>query len=194
VKTPCFCLIELCLWSQHQDAVFNSSQCGSCPYLFMERAKKQMSWWLMPIQAYTTSRAPGWGFLPLRPMGPAGYGLFLFTKAILEGRPINVFNYGDMKRDFTYIDDIIEGVVRVVDRIPEPTPGWGGEIADPGTSYAPYKVYNIGNNNPVELTRFIEILENCLGKKAEKNLLPMQAGGCCCHVCGCRRFDKGDRL
>jgi UDP-glucuronate 4-epimerase len=110
------------------------------------------------------------------PWGRPDMVLFLFTKAILEGKPINVFNYGNMKRDFTYIDDIIEGVVRVVDRIPEPTPGWGEKNGDPGTSYAPYKLYNIGNNNPVELTRFIEVLENCLGKKAEKNLLPMQPG------------------
>jgi UDP-glucuronate 4-epimerase len=101
---------------------------------------------------------------------------FLFTKAILEGRPIDVFNFGRMKRDFTYIDDIVEGVVRVIDRIPEPDPEWSGDKPDPATSYAPYKLFNIGNNNPVELMRFIEVLEDCLGKKAEKNLLPIQAG------------------
>lgn len=110
------------------------------------------------------------------PWGRPDMVLFLFTRAILDGKPIDVFNYGNMKRDFTYVDDIIEGVVRVVDRIPEPSPGWKGENPDPGTSYAPYKLYNIGNNNPVELATFIGVLENCLGKKAEKNLLPMQPG------------------
>jgi UDP-glucuronate 4-epimerase len=102
--------------------------------------------------------------------------LFLFTKAIIEGRPIDVFNYGKMQRDFTYIDDIVEGVMRVIDRIPGPNPEWSGDRPDPSTSYAPYKLYNIGNNNPVELMHFIEVLEDCLGKKAEKNLLPIQAG------------------
>jgi len=110
------------------------------------------------------------------PWGRPDMVLFLFTKAILEGKPIDVFNYGNMKRDFTYIDDIIECVVRVMGKNPEPDPRWGSDDASPGTSYAPYKLYNIGNNNPVELMRFIEILENCLGKKAEKNLLPLQAG------------------
>jgi UDP-glucuronate 4-epimerase len=100
----------------------------------------------------------------------------LFTKAIIEGRPIDVFNFGKMKRDFTYIDDIVEGVVRVIDRVPVPDPSWTGDAPDSATSYAPYRIYNIGNNNTVELMRFIEVLEECLGKKAEKNFLPMQAG------------------
>lgn len=102
--------------------------------------------------------------------------LFLFTKAIIEGRPIDVFNYGKMQRDFTYIDDIIEGVIRVMKNIPQPNPDWSGNAPDAATSYAPYKLYNIGNNKPVELMRFIEILENCLGKKANKNLLSIQPG------------------
>jgi len=102
--------------------------------------------------------------------------LFLFTKAILDGKPIDVFNYGKMQRDFTYIDDIIEGAIRVIDRIPEPNPQWSGDTPDPSSSYAPYQLYNIGNNNPVELMRFIETLEDCLGKKAKKNFLPMQSG------------------
>jgi len=110
------------------------------------------------------------------PWGRPDMALFLFTRAILEGRPIDVFNYGKMQRDFTYVDDIVEGVVRVMDRIPEGNPAWSGDHPDPGTSYAPYKIYNIGNNNPVELLSFIEVLEDCLGKKAEKNLLPLQAG------------------
>ncbi|MFH1449304.1 MAG: NAD-dependent epimerase [bacterium] len=110
------------------------------------------------------------------PWGRPDMALFLFTKAVLEGKPIDVFNYGKMQRDFTYIDDIIEGVVRVLDKIPQPNPVWSSDVPDPSSSYAPYKIYNIGNNNPVELRCFIETLEDCLGKKAEKNLLPIQAG------------------
>ncbi len=101
---------------------------------------------------------------------------FLFTRAILAGETIDVYNYGDMKRDFTYIDDIIEGVVRVMAAIPVGDSGWSGNAPDPDRSYAPYRLYNIGNNKPVGLLRFIEILEHCLGKKAKKNLLPIQAG------------------
>jgi UDP-glucuronate 4-epimerase len=110
------------------------------------------------------------------PWGRPDMALFLFTKAILEGRPIDVFNHGRMQRDFTYVDDIVEGVMRVADNVPVPNSGWSGDTPDPGTSYAPYRIYNIGNNSPVELMRFIEVLEECLGKKAEKNLLPIQAG------------------
>lgn len=110
------------------------------------------------------------------PWGRPDMAYFSFTKAILEGRPIDVFNHGRMRRDFTYIDDIIEGVVRVMDHIPYPDPSWSAEMPDPATSSAPYRVYNIGNNRPVELGRFIEVLEECLGKKAEINLLPMQPG------------------
>lgn len=110
------------------------------------------------------------------PWGRPDMALFLFTKAILEERPIDVFNFGKMQRDFTYIDDIVEGVVRVTDRIAAPNPAWVGNEPDPGTSAAPYKIYNIGNNNPVELMKFIEVLEEALGKKAKKNLLPLQPG------------------
>jgi len=110
------------------------------------------------------------------PWGRPDMALFLFTKAILEDKPIDVFNYGKMQRDFTYIDDIVEGVVRIIDRIPLPDPNWSGDKPDSATSYAPYKLYNIGNNNPVELMKFIEVLEDCLGQKAKKNLLPMQDG------------------
>lgn len=110
------------------------------------------------------------------PWGRPDMALFLFTKAILEGRPIEVFNHGRMRRDFTYIDDIVEGVVRVIDRVPAPDPAWSGMRPDSGTSYAPWRVYNIGNNEPVELLRYIEVLERCLGKTAEKLLLPLQAG------------------
>lgn len=110
------------------------------------------------------------------PWGRPDMAYFAFTKAILEGRSIDVFNHGRMQRDFTYIDDIIEGVVRVMDHVPRPDPSWNAERPDPATSSAPYRVYNIGNHQPVELGRFIEVLEECLGKKAEKNLLPMQPG------------------
>jgi len=110
------------------------------------------------------------------PWGRPDMALFLFTDAILRGRPIDVYNRGRMKRDFTYIDDIIEGVVRVMDLIPGPDAKWNGDRPDPGTSFAPYKIYNIGNNSPVELMRFIETLEDALGMKAEKNLLPIQPG------------------
>jgi UDP-glucuronate 4-epimerase len=110
------------------------------------------------------------------PWGRPDMAMFLFTKAILADRPIDVFNHGRMRRDFTYIDDIVEGVVRVGDRIPQPDPTWSGDTLDPGTSKAPFKVYNIGNNSPVELMHVIETLEKCLGKKAEKNLLPLQPG------------------
>ena len=110
------------------------------------------------------------------PLGRPDMALFLFTRAILENKPIDVYNHGKMKRDFTYIDDIVEGVVRLTDKVPEPNPAWSGEDPDSATSYAPYRLYNIGNNNPVELTKFISVLENCLGKKAKKNLLPIQPG------------------
>lgn len=110
------------------------------------------------------------------PWGRPDMALFLFTKAILADRPIDVFNHGKMRRDFTFIDDIVEGVFRVISRIPEPNPDWSGDHPDAATSYCPYKLYNIGNNNPVELMRYIEVLEECLGKKAQKNFLPLQMG------------------
>lgn len=110
------------------------------------------------------------------PWGRPDMALFLFTRAILEGRPIDVFNHGHMRRDFTFIDDIVEGVVRTLDHTAAPNPQWNGNHPDPGTSAAPYRLYNIGNNNPVELLHLIEVLENALGRKADKNYLPMQPG------------------
>jgi UDP-glucuronate 4-epimerase len=110
------------------------------------------------------------------PWGRPDMALFLFTRAILAGEPIQVFNKGRMKRDFTYIDDIVEGVVRVADRVAWPNPAWNGNEPDPGTSKAPYRLYNIGNHNPVDLLYLIEVIEDCLGKKAEKQFLPMQPG------------------
>jgi len=110
------------------------------------------------------------------PWGRPDMALFLFTDAILNKKPIDVYNHGRMKRDFTYIDDIIEGIVRVMNRIPVPDVDWSGDRPDPGTSFAPYRIYNIGNNNPVELMKFIETIENAIGMKAEKNMLPLQPG------------------
>ncbi len=110
------------------------------------------------------------------PWGRPDMALFKFTKGILEGVPIPVFNQGNMIRDFTYIDDIVEGVIRVIDRPAQPEPNWSGDSPDPATSYAPYRVYNIGNNQPVELLRYIRVLEDCLGKKAKMDLMPMQDG------------------
>lgn len=110
------------------------------------------------------------------PYGRPDMALFMFTKSIIEGKPIDVFNYGHHRRDFTYIDDIAEGVVRILDRVAEPDPDWDSNAPDPGTSRAPYRIYNIGNSQPVELMRYIEVLEKCLGRKAERRLLPMQPG------------------
>ena len=110
------------------------------------------------------------------PWGRPDMALFLFTKAILAGEPINVFNHGRMTRDFTYVDDIVEGVTRVIDRPATPDPDWSGAAPNPATSKAAYRVFNIGNNSPVELMSYIHALEDCLGKKAKMNMLPMQPG------------------
>ena len=110
------------------------------------------------------------------PWGRPDMALFKFTQKILAGEPIDVFNYGKHRRDFTYIDDIVEGVIRTLDHIPEPNPDWSGDHPDSASSTAPYALYNIGNNEPVELMHYIEVLEDCLGKKAEKNMLPLQPG------------------
>ncbi|MDD1637183.1 MAG: NAD-dependent epimerase [Methylococcaceae bacterium] len=110
------------------------------------------------------------------PWGRPDMSLFMFTRNILDGKPIDVFNYGNHRRDFTYIDDIVEGVIRVIDKPAQANACWASDNPDPGTSLAPYRVYNIGNNNPVNLLAFIETLEKCLGKKAIKNLLPLQPG------------------
>ncbi len=110
------------------------------------------------------------------PWGRPDMALFLFTKAILEDKPINIFNNGDMERDFTYIDDIVEGVFRLLGHVPQANPDWSGDKPDPASSYCPWRVYNIGNNAKEQLMRYIEVLEDCLGKKAKKNYLPMQDG------------------
>lgn len=110
------------------------------------------------------------------PWGRPDMALFLFTKNILAGKPIDVFNHGKHMRDFTFIDDIVEGVIRTLDNVAKPNPQWSSDTPDSATSNAPYRLYNIGNNQPVELMKYIETLENCLGKKAQKNFLPLQPG------------------
>ncbi len=110
------------------------------------------------------------------PWGRPDMALFIFTRKILSGEPIEVFNHGNNARDFTYIDDIVDGVVRVSDRIPTPDPNWSGAAPDPGTSLAPYRIYNIGNDNPVGVMAFIDAIEQAVGRKAEKEFLPAQPG------------------
>jgi UDP-glucuronate 4-epimerase len=110
------------------------------------------------------------------PWGRPDMALFQFTRNILAGQPIEVFNYGKHRRDFTYVDDIAAGVVAALDRVATANPRWDGDDPDPATSRAPYRLYNIGNNRPVELMHYIEVLEQCLGRKADKKLLPLQAG------------------
>jgi len=134
------------------------------------------------LMAHTYSHLFGLASTGLRfftvygPWGRPDMALFLFTKAILEDRPIDVFNNGNMERDFTYIDDIVEGVFRIIDRVPQPDPHWSGDAPDPATSYCPWRIYNIGNNKKEKLMRYIEVLEECLGKTARKNFLPLQDG------------------
>lgn len=134
------------------------------------------------LMAHTYSHLYGISTTGLRfftvygPWGRPDMALFLFTKAALEGEPIKVFNNGEMLRDFTYVDDIVEGVTRVIDNPAKSNPNWSGQVPDPSTSSAPYKVYNIGNNNPVKLMDFIEAIEKALGKTIEKQMLPLQAG------------------
>jgi UDP-glucuronate 4-epimerase len=110
------------------------------------------------------------------PWGRPDMAAFAFTKAILDGHPIDVYNHGQMKRDFTYVEDVAEGVIRTLDHVPTPDPDWNGDDPDPATSKAPYRIYNIGNSQPVELIRFIEVLEALLGQRAIKNMLPIQPG------------------
>ena len=134
------------------------------------------------LMAHTYSHLYGISTTGLRfftvygPWGRPDMALFLFTKAALEGRFIDVFNYGEMLRDFTYVDDIVEGVTRIIDNPAQPNPEWSGKQPDPSTSSSPYKIYNIGNNDPVRLMDFIEAIESALGKKIQKNMMPLQAG------------------
>ena len=134
------------------------------------------------LMAHTYShlyRLPATGlrfFTVYGPWGRPDMSYSLFARNILRGKPIDVFNYGNHRRDFTYIDDVVEGLVRVLDKIPEPNPDWNGDAPDPASSSAPYRLYNIGNNQPIELKRYIEVLEQCLGRNAQMKLLPLQPG------------------
>jgi UDP-glucuronate 4-epimerase len=110
------------------------------------------------------------------PYGRPDMALYIFTKAILEGKPIDIYNQGKMRRDFTYVDDIVESISRLVPKVAAPNPSWNGMKPDPATSFAPYRIFNIGNNEPIDLLHFIEIIEAKLGKKAIRNLMPMQDG------------------
>ena len=110
------------------------------------------------------------------PWGRPDMALFLFTKAIIESKPIDVYNNGKMKRDFTYVDDIVKGIIKLLPKAPKGDSSWDGEHPDPATSFAPYRVFNIGNNKPVELLKFIEVLEEKIGKKVIKNFMPIQPG------------------
>ena len=115
-------------------------------------------------------------FTEYGPWGRPNMALFIFTKAILENKPIDIYNNGNMQRDFTYIDDIVEGIIHVTKNPPKGNPDWSGKIPDPAISISPYKIYNIGNNSPIQLRNFIKAIENALGKKAIKNYMPMQPG------------------
>ena len=134
------------------------------------------------LMAHTYSHLYGIATTGLRfftvygPYGRPDMALFLFTKAILDGQPIKVFNNGEMRRDFTYVDDIVEGVARLLPHVAQPNPQWSGDAPDPASSYAPYRIYNIGNNSPVKLLDFVEAIEESLGKKAEKQFMPLQDG------------------
>ncbi len=185
-------ILEGCRHNQVQHLVYASSSSvyganRSMPFSIHDNIDHPLSMYAATkkaneLMAHTYSSLYGLPTTGLRfftvygPWGRPDMALFLFTKAILEGRPIDVFNYGKHRRDFTYIDDIVEGVVRTCDHVARENPDWTGEQPDPGTSFAPYRVYNIGNSQPVELMRYIEVLEDCLGRKAEKNLLPLQPG------------------
>ena len=132
-----------------------------------------------PTPTATSLHCPTTGlrfFTVYGPWGRPDMALFMFTKAILADQPIDVFNNGHHRRDFTYVDDIIEGVIRTIDKVASPSESFDAHDPDPATSNGPYRVFNIGGGQPVELMRYIEILENCLGKSAKKNFLPMQAG------------------
>jgi UDP-glucuronate 4-epimerase len=156
---------------------FSEHQSVNHPLSFYAATKKANE-----MMAHTYSSLYGLPTTGLRfftvygPWGRPDMALFLFTKNILAGQPIEVFNAGHHRRDFTYVDDIVAGIVGALDRVAQPDPAWNGDAPDPATSKAPYRLYNIGNNRPVELMRYIELIEQCLGRKATMKLLPLQVG------------------
>ena len=185
-------ILEGCRYNEVQHLVYASSSSvygsnTSMPFSVHDNVDHPVSIYAATkkaneLMAHTYShlyRLPTTGlrfFTVYGPWGRPDMALFLFTRKILAGEAIDVFNYGKHRRDFTYIDDIVEGVIRTLDRVPEANPDWSGEHPDSASSTAPYALYNIGNNQPVELMHYIEVLEDCLGMKAEKNLLPLQPG------------------
>jgi UDP-glucuronate 4-epimerase len=185
-------VLECCRYSETRHLVFASSSSvyganTNLPFSVHHNVDHPVSLYAATkkaneLMAHTYSHLYGLHSTGLRfftvygPWGRPDMALFLFTRAILAGDPIRVFNHGKMKRDFTYIDDIIEGVVRVMARAPEPNTLWTGENPDPGTSYSPYRIYNIGHNSPVELMEFIGTIERVLGKEAQKEFLDLQPG------------------
>ena len=128
------------------------------------------------------------------PWGRPDMAMWLFATAIMAGQPIKLFNNGDMRRDFTYIDDVVEAVVRLIERAPAPDPNWSAEAPDPGSSNAPWRIYNIGNNNPVELMEVVRLLEESIGKKALRELSADAAGRRAGDLCRCRRLDARGRF
>jgi UDP-glucuronate 4-epimerase len=185
-------ILECCRYSQIDHLVFASSSSvyganTRMPFSVHHNVDHPVSLYAATkkaneLMAHTYSHLYGLCCTGLRfftvygPWGRPDMALFLFTQAILDNKPIQVFNHGKMQRDFTYIDDIIEGVVRVMGKLPAPNPEWSGDNPDPGSSYVPYKIYNIGNNNPVELNTFIQTIENALGRQARKEYLDLQPG------------------
>src|SRR5262245_59830924 len=185
-------VLEGCRQQEIQHLVFASSSCvyganTTHPYYVHDNVHHPLSLYAATkradeLMAHTYAHLYALPCTGLRfftvygPWGRPDMALFLFTRAILDGRPIDVFNEGRMQRDFTFIDDVVEGIVRILAKPAAPDPAWSGDRPDPATSLAPYRVYNIGNDRPVELLRYIEVLETCLGRKAKKNLLPLQAG------------------
>jgi UDP-glucuronate 4-epimerase len=156
---------------------FSVHQAATHPLSFYAATKRANE--LMAHNYASLFRLPVTGlrfFTVYGPWGRPDMALFMFTKNILAGKPIDVFNHGHHKRDFTFVEDIAEGVVRTLDRVATPHPEWNSDAPDPATSSAPYRIYNIGNNNPVDLSHYIATLEDCLGLKAQKNLLPLQLG------------------
>ena len=165
------------VYGSNTNMPFSVHQAATHPLSFYAATKRANE--LMAHTYAALFRLPVTGlrfFTVYGPWGRPDMALFLFTKNILAGKPIDVFNHGHHKRDFTFVEDIAEGVVRALDRIATPDPKWDSNNPDPATSSAPYRIYNIGNNSPVELSHYIETLEKCLGKKAQKNLLPLQLG------------------
>ena len=175
-RAPRVRLFQLCLRRQYPHALLVHDNVDHPLSLYAATKKAN------ELMAHTYSHLYGLPVTGLRfftvygPWGRPDMSLFLFTRSILAGQPIEVFNYGHHRRDFTYIDDPVEGVMRAIDAVARPNPTWSGDSPDPGTSRAPYRLYNIGNNHPVKLLRFIEVLEGAWARVAEKKLLPLQPG------------------